>query len=376
MHYLKWLVPGGVVVTALVVGVIWWHTPRILPGPPLSVLPAPSPIPVLHCPAGFVRVPGSPLYHTSDFCVMKYEAKCAEKRTPTVGLEPKAGTACDGVSYGKDNGTYKNNGVGCSCTGSRQVVSTASGYPITFIPMVGSGEDNASAYCAARGWHVITNPEWMTIARNAETIPANWCDKNGENCGATPGATGKILANGHKFGTRALIAGIDSAPCFGTSNNADGTCGGSSEKRTLTLSNGEILWDLAGNVWEWVDMTVLRKDEPHSEVSGVVQTGWHTSDFAPGSSTSVITGNGSGPSLGYDAFRPSNPAWNAGNGVGRIYHYSTPGEDTSTAVYGVIRGGNWRHGWDDGIFNIHLSPPPDKTGIDDVGFRCVAPLSQ
>ena len=326
------------------------------------------------CPAGFVLVPGNILYGTGAFCAMKYEAKCANVANPAVGIESASSTSCAGKSYGIGNGTYKNSGAECSCTGSREVVSTPSGYPITFIPLVGERGDNAKAYCAARGWHVMTNGEWMTIARDAEAVPANWCDKNGENCGNPPGTAGKILANGHKSGTSALVAGPDSAPCFGTTKEADGSCTGSSEKRTITLSNGRVLWDLAGNVWEWVDMTVMRKDEPHSAVAGVVQTGWHTSDFAPGSSESVITDNGAGPSLGYDAFRPSNPAWNAGNGVGRIYHYSTPGADTSTAVYGVIRGGNWRHGWDDGLFNIHLSPPPDKTGIDDVGFRCTAPV--
>ena len=37
-----------------------------------------------------------------------------------------------------------------------------------------------------------------------------------------------------------------------------------------------------------------------------------------------------------------------------------------------IRGGNWRHGDDDGAFTIHLSPVPSHFA-DDLGFRCAAP---
>ena len=137
---------------------------------------------------------------------------------------------------------------------------------------------------------------------------------------------------------------------------------------------GETIWDLAGNVWEWVGGTVARKDEPRSETNGKKDIGWLKSDFAPGSLPSVITDDGQGSSMGYDAFRPSNPAWNATNGVGRIYHYSSVGPDTDTTRYGFIRGGNWKHGADDGAFTIHLSPPPNRKDINDVGFRCVAPL--
>jgi hypothetical protein len=99
-----------------------------------------------------------------------------------------------------------------------------------------------------------------------------------------------------------------------------------------------------------------------------MNSGWTRSDFAPGSLSSVITDNGKGSTLGYDAFRPSNPTWNANQGMGRIYHYSSV-NDTDTTAYDFLRGGNWRHGGgDDGAFTIHLSPPLNKGGIDDVGF--------
>ena len=333
------------------------------------------------CPAGFVLAVGNPNYGTSDFCVMKYDAKCAQSSNLMQGLQPANGSVCSGEKAGKFEGTYKNNGIGCACRGDKQIVSTASGFPITFIPAISNNQDNAKAYCQSQGWHLMTNSEWMTVARNVEQVSANWCDQNGSNCGFAPGTTGKILANGHNDSNNelsasassdgALVAGYDSQPCFGTTTDGSNLCGGKgSQKRTLQFSNGNIIWDFAGNVWSWVDATIARNVQPKSQTSGVQDRGFIWSDFTSGSLPSVITDNGQAPSLGYDAFRPSDPAWNSNNGVGRIYHFSGPA-DNNIIQYGFIRGGNWRHGYDSGAFCAHLSPPLNTANIDDVGFRCV-----
>ena len=321
------------------------------------------------CPVGYILVPGSALYKTTDFCVMKYDAKCADKSDLTSGLEPSLNSSCTA------EGTYKNIGKNCACTGTRQIVSTASGFPLTFIPMESNDENNAKKYCQTIGAHVMTNNEWMTVARNLETVKDNWCDKNGTNCGAIPGTIGKILANGHydSLPNQALIASDDNFPCFGTTSDNSNLCGHpSSQKRTLTLTNGNVIWDFAGNVWHWVDFKVTRKDQPESKTNGVIDHGWLKSDYSPGSLPSVITDNGTG-NLSYDTYRPSNPNWNSTNGIGRIHHYSDP-NDTDTTLYAFIRGGNWRHGPDNGAFNVHMSPVGTKTNIDDVGFRCVVSI--
>lgn len=339
------------------------------------------------CPDGFIKVPGSAQYHTADFCVMKYDAKCASVADLAVGLQPPLGSPASGESKGHAYGTYKNNGVGSDCTVSnnKQIVSTVSGFPIAYIPEADKTPNNAETYCAQMGWHLITNDEWMTIARNVEQVPANWCDSNGTNCGFAPGTQGKILASGHNDSNNeasagganhdsAIIAGNDSQPCFGTTTDGSNACGGKgSQKRILVLNNGQTIWDFAGNVWQWVDNTVMRKDEPESATNGVLDNGWTRSDFSAGSLPSVLTDNGQGATMGYDVFRPSNPSWNANNGVGRIYHYSSA-TDTSTTLYTFIRGGNWKHGTDDGAFTVHISPTPGTLNINDVGFRCAAPV--
>lgn len=314
---------------------------------------------------------------------MKYDAKCAAITNPTVGLQPTSGTSCSGGMAGISEGVYKNSGAGCACAGNKKVVSTASGFPITFIPEFDTTVNNSKNYCQMNGWHLITNAEWMTIARNAETVPANWCNRDGSQCGFAPGTSNTILANGHNDNAGessasasthgALIAAPDDQPCFGTTTDGSNTCGGkSSQKRTLTLTNGAVIWDFAGNVWQWVDAEVAQKDQPQSQTGGKQDFGWKWSEFSQGTKErpSAIIDNGQSLVLGYDAFRPSNSSWNSTNGVGRVYHFS--GTTTNTTQFTFIRGGNWRHGDDSGAFTIHMSPTDHTHNIDDVGFRCVS----
>lgn len=79
-------------------------------------------------------------------------------------------------------------------------------------------------------------------------------------CGNLPGTKGKILANGHNDalneasasagGVGALVAGDDNQPCFGTTTDGSNACGGrNSQKRTLTINNGNIIWDFFGKIF-------------------------------------------------------------------------------------------------------------------------------
>ena len=294
------------------------------------------------CPEGFIKVPGDANYSTGDFCLMKYDAKCSN-------TNPKCVTS---------EGVYKNDQPGCACQENFRVVSTAAGAPITYIPEDNGTAVSVKAYCQNAGWHLVTNNEWMTVARNVEKVEANWCNKDGTGCGNAPGTPGEILANGHNDSNpnRALPAATDDKPCFGTTFDGSNTCGGKgSQKRTLTLSNGEVVWDLAGNVWQWIDAEIERKDEPRTIVPGEGNLRWTWGEFQ-----TVPTNSN---------YSPSNPKWSSAQGVGRIYHYNSI-NDTDTTLYTDIRAGNWRHGYDSGVFTIHLSPVASKTGIDDVGFRC------
>ena len=297
--------------------------------PPVPLHTPPKAV-VVSCPEGYSMVPGNAAYHTSDFCVMKYDASCTNP-------DPKC------VTY---EGVYDNALPGCAFRDQFHVVSAPNVPPLTFIPEDGTASDSAKRYCKNLGGHLLNNDEWMTVARSVEAVPANWCNPDGTGCGNPPGTMGKILVNGHNDSkpNKALPAGRDMEPNYL-----------SDQKRTLELSNGQVMWDFAGNVWQWVDATIARKYEPHSRIPNLGGSGWVWAEFT---------------TVPYDrTFDPSNPTWTSVQGVGRIYHYNLPG-DTDSTLYTYIRGGNWRHGEDSGAFTIHMQPVPTKTGIDDVGFRC------
>ncbi len=317
------------------------------------------------CPSGFIHVPGDPLYGTSDFCAMKYEAKCDADGNGV------------GDTTGTDTGynTWNNAADPCS-GGSRQIVSSAAGWPLARIAQDDGTANDSKSYCDSRGWHLITNNEWMTIARNTERLGSNWCALDGTGCGNSPGS--QYLAAGHNdngpaFGLQASTD--DSQVCYGTvTKDTNTACGsGATQRRTHFLANGEVIWDLAGNLWEWTDNTVQRKDEPDSATSGTPDVGFGWTDFASGSLTRILVNNGQGFSMGYDVIRPSNSSWNANQRVGRIYTYSDV-SDTNTTVYAFLRGAHWDSGSHAGVFTLGLSNAPSGSGSGVIGFRCaVAP---
>jgi hypothetical protein len=149
----------------------------------------------------WVAVPGDADYGTSDFCVMKYEAK-------EVG----------GVATSQATGN----------------------------PWVSISQTNSITECSDLGgdYHLITNNEWMTIAANIANVADNW---SGGSVGSGS------LNRGHTDGSpnNALAADAnDNNACSGTGQTCDGSTW-NLERRTFKLSTGEVIWDFGGNVWEW-----------------------------------------------------------------------------------------------------------------------------
>ena len=86
----------------------------------------------LSCPTGYIPIPANDNLNVSAFCVMKYEAKN---------------------------------------DGSSNAVSTEAGTPWVSLDFV-----TAKSECNELGvnYELISNPEWMAIARNVENVAANW----------------------------------------------------------------------------------------------------------------------------------------------------------------------------------------------------------
>ena len=183
----------------------------------------------------------------------------------------------------------------------------------------------------------------MTIARNIEAQNSNW--RNGIIGSAD--ASGGGLWRGHSDNNppNALAASTDDNPYFNTNDS-----GTSRERRTHTLSNGEIIWDMGGNVWEWTNDTIMGVNKPNSS-SGVFWQEW-----------TAISNLGT---LSYDLTRPSNSAWNSSQNMGQ---YSAGGLTGGPFIF--IRGGSLFDNTPAGVFTLLLSSTPAST-TTFIGFRCV-----
>ena len=143
----------------------------------------------------WVFVPGNSSFGTSDFYVMKYEAK-------DVG----------GVATSQANIT----------------------------PWVNITQTAAIAACSAlgSGSHLLTIPETQTINRNIEAQTANWANWT---IGSLVSAGGGLKRG--NVGITDSASYIGATPEFGTSRDV---------KTKLVFSSGGEIWDWSGNVWEWI----------------------------------------------------------------------------------------------------------------------------
>lgn len=256
------------------------------------------PLSEISCSSGFIPVPGNGTFGTKDFCVSKYEAK--------------------------------NNGSGVA-------VSQVSGAPWTAISQTSATTSAATACGTCR---IISEAEWLTIAHNIVNVPGNW---SGGSVGSG------YVYGGHSDNTPAsnLAASADDGDGYFGTGNASGD-----QRRTLTLSNGQVIWDVAGNVWEWTSGQ-MTGGQPGA--SGFAWRDWNT-----------VTDTGTMSPNPFPVFAtPGASAWTTTNGIGSLY------SSTSDATLRAFRRGAGRgNGSLSGIFTLSISSAPTATG-SDIGFRIV-----
>lgn len=264
----------------------------------------------LSCPSGFVVVEGDSDFGTRDFCVMKHEAKMVS---------------------GDITATYAN------------------------TPKVSISYYDAKKECSSMGagYDLMDNDEWMTVAAQAALISSNW----------SGGAVGSgNLYRGHSDGdpSYACAANSDDYLAF-----VEGNCTGANQaaeddpdtqRRTLSLVNDEVIWDIAGNVLEWVDL-INKTDKPYHTAG----TGWQDyrnvdQGFALTKKSDLIMMSEVKPSW--------DNSWNVSTkGVGS---YKVSDQNTGGHLF---RGGQYSQQINAGAFMASFSPP--GTGSwSDVGFRC------
>lgn len=284
-------------------------------------------------PDGYIVVPGNSTFGTSDFLMMKYEAKAYNTQTNAV------------VTNG--GFTAGSNWSGTNNQTRYRAVSTSIGQPWVNIPQNDGTNYDALEACSAitigsTSAHLISENEWLTVANNVAENNSNWIN-----------GLGSTLPRGN----------TDSSTSLDGSNALTGI-----NRRILTTSNGEVVWDLAGNVYDWTSGTILQKDMPYSQ-NGY----WVWSDFEPGSSSNYIQNYKIGSNLQQKMVEPLNFSYshNATSGLGRIYHFSNSA-DTSTTIYGLMRGGSWwDYGPNGGVFELYLYNSPTSQ-YNTVGFRCAS----
>jgi prepilin-type N-terminal cleavage/methylation domain-containing protein len=259
------------------------------------------------CPTGFIVIPGNATFGTADFCAMKYQASNAS-------------------------------GIATSVPGSTPWASITQASAIT----------TAAAACA--GCHLMTEPEWMTIAANVMGVGANSYGQP-SNWSGTDAGSGYIYS-GHNDSapSRAIAPDTDDANGYAGETNTGGN-----QRRTLTLSNGEVIWDFAGNVWQWTNATIAGGAQPGlSGESAYAYKQWNNGSL-------LMNGL---PSLSQPgAISATVAGYSTAQGIGQLY--SKYGE-VGTRVY--MRGGNWSNFSTAGALGLNLSNA-STVSTSSIGFR-------
>lgn len=254
---------------------------------------------IADCPTGYITVPGSSLFNTNSFCVMKYEAKNS------------SGTA----------------------------VSVPAGSPWASITQPAAITAGAAA---CPNCHLMTENEWLTIAQNIIYVPSNWV-------GGTVGVG--ALYEGHADGSPSSALAASATDTDGYINTGQTT---GDQRRTFTLSNGQVIWDFAGNVREQTQQTITT-GQPGTPVYS-----WQDWD-----STGVQNNYGLIPQAAPVYSHPSAGTWTSTQNIGRLYS-----DSAQTTLRIFLRGGGYTDSATNnaGIYSLILNATDTSTSSTS-GFR-------
>lgn len=314
----------------------------------ISVVPK-----TLRCDSNWLKIPAysDGQVSAAEFCVMKYEAKLFANNSLVVD--------------GDVDSTLPN--VDYSVAGVYQARSVPEGQPWVRIKRRETSDAlDAERACSnlGEGYALINNSQWQVLARKIElaessaNVRLNWSNSstNGTN----------FLTRGHTDSSplASLAASSnDSDGCVGTGNTScmDNTHADFSQRRTFNLSHDQVIWDFAGNVWEWVAENSGFSYGTNSQVALITSSYGNECTNA----SSCMLGFPKvvfGPFGDYSA-KNASPFGNLG--IGWI----------GAGSGGIVRGGRWNSTGNGGIFATNQGITSNFVQ-DGYGFRCVRTLIQ
>lgn len=299
----------------------------------------------------WVFVPGNPVLNTTDFCVMKYEAKWDGSGTINNPINMYCGNGNDG------------GGNDCPTDGSVGVESKPEYKSLSNIY-----QWEARLLCENIGdsYSLISDNQWVTIARNMEIVPENWFGGvvyqnfmfSGHNDDGNDGGSynGVVLNATYDdtdgfYRTGDSFTGCDSS--YDDFQASDDTITGracAGQRRTLYTSHGQVIWDMAGNSLE------ITNDS-------------YSLAYADLGKSSTILAIEMDNITGYSQIKPINTSLNSSNGIGAVYNNVGDPNPSSDVLYVSMRGGIFLTGYRAGIYSNRYFNGPNFAGTV-IGFRC------
>lgn len=240
---------------------------------------------------------------------------------------------------------YRTGGAGKKVT-SKQ---SSSAHPITWIT-----RNQAEAACAndlvdpsgkrILGGRLPSFDVWAKMAYDLTSNPDNWYSNSvfGQKTNAV--GTGH-MSRGHASNSPSSTIAI------GTDINGVGALYYETRKHYTT--QGNFVWDFAGNVWEW-----------YEDLHGGGGVGAWT-EF-----TSAVNRFDGGYRIDPDWYNTGWGSFNSGHGVGQIAWYNA----TAGSTYAAIFGGNWDDTAYAGVWTSSwYGRSPASLVYGAVGFRCMVP---
>jgi hypothetical protein len=317
-----------------------------------------SPASVSNCPTGYISVPAnSTVGADNDFCVMKYEAKA--------WLDSNSNEIIDSGEIDSD-GCGESDCSTADWASTHKPVSTAEGHPwrqispkdawdkCVALNSESSKTDISNDINNDGTYALISNPEWMAIARSIENVSSNWTS-------GTVGSGCLYQGNSGVFNCTSPDSGYNGPdPDSGSSRNTIAS---------LQLENSEIIWDFSGNVGEVIDWTlsiasfdgVLEANRAYvSTDGGTTINGREFRQLDVQISDSDV--------MFPETWSPNNVVLDSNNGVGQYISRNPAGSNFG------YRGGYWNStsvtGYA-GIYNLILGIHDTSSTGSGMGFRCV-----